>query len=75
MKFLKVPMTHPWIQQMTDADLDFIEMATRLDDPKELEKALNAFYDEDFDAWAESDESAAVDIKQHSDEDDWEEVD
>lgn len=52
MKLFRVPITHEYIQNLTEFDLEFIEMSTALDDPKLREKILNTVYDEEFDDYA-----------------------
>lgn len=59
MKLFNVPITHEYIQNLTEFDLDFIDWSTALDDPKFREKLENVFYDPDFDSWAEEDEESA----------------
>lgn len=51
MKTFNVPITHPFIQQLTDFDLEFINWSIRFDDPKVLDKYKNTVYDDEFDAW------------------------
>lgn len=51
MKTFNVPITHPYIQQLTDFDLEFISWSTRFDDPKVLDKYRNTVYDDEFDEW------------------------
>lgn len=51
MKTFNVPITHPYIQQLTDFDLEFISWSTRFDDPKVLDKYKNTVYDDEFDEW------------------------
>lgn len=57
MKLFKVPINHPYIQNLTNFDLDFIEYSTLWDDPKIREKLQNTFYDDEFDEWADETES------------------
>lgn len=52
MKLFNVPITHEYIQNLTEFDLEFIEMSTALDNPKLREKILNTVYDEEFDDYA-----------------------
>ncbi len=56
MKLFRVPISHPYIQNLTSFDLDFIEVSTLWDNPKIREKLQNTFYDEDFDEWADETE-------------------
>ena len=49
MKLFRVPMTHPFIQNLTEYDLDFIDWSTSLDNPKFFEKIKNTFYDDEYD--------------------------
>lgn len=48
-KLFGVPITHPYIQQLTDFDLDFLEWSAAYDNPKFREKMQNTVYDDDFD--------------------------
>lgn len=57
MKLFQVPISHPYIQNLTSFDLDFIEYSTLWDNPKVREKLQNTFYDEDFDEWADETEA------------------
>lgn len=54
MRTFKVPMTHPYIQGLTEFDLSFIEWSAALDDPKLREKIENTVYDDEFDEWYNS---------------------
>ena len=56
MKLFRVPINHPYIQNLTNFDLDFIEYSTLWDDPKIREKLQNTFYDDEFDEWADETE-------------------
>lgn len=49
MRTFNVPVTHPYIQNLTNFDLEFIECSTAFDNPKVLEKYLNTVYDDEFD--------------------------
>lgn len=51
MKTFNVPITHPYIQGLTEFDLNFIDWSAALDDPKLREKIENTVYDDDFDSW------------------------
>ena len=53
MKLFHVPITHEYIQNLTDFDLEFIDLSTALDDPRVFEKLQNTFYDDDFDEYAD----------------------
>lgn len=57
MKLFQVPINHPYIQGLTQFDLDFIELSTLWDNPKIREKLQNTFYDEEFDDWADETEA------------------
>ena len=52
MKLFRVPITHEYIQNLTEFDLQFIDVSTALDNPKFYEKIKNTFYDEEFDEYA-----------------------
>ena len=52
MKLFRVPITHEYIQNLTEFDLQFIDISTALDNPKFYEKIKNTFYDEEFDEYA-----------------------
>lgn len=56
MKLFKVPITHEYIQNLTEFDLQFIEMSTALDNPRLREKILNTIYDEDYDEYEKESE-------------------
>lgn len=53
MKLFNVPITHEFIQNLTEFDLEFIEMSTALDNPKLRDKILNTVHDEEFDDYAD----------------------
>jgi hypothetical protein len=57
MKLFQVPINHPYIQNLTGFDLDFIEYSTLWDNPKIREKLQNTFYDDEFDEWADETEA------------------
>lgn len=52
MKLFGVPITHEYIQNLTEFDLQFIDVSSALDNPKFYEKIKNTFYDEEFDEYA-----------------------
>lgn len=56
MKLFRVPINHPYIQNLTPFDLNFIEYSELWDNPKVREKLKNTFYDEEFDEWADETE-------------------
>lgn len=64
MKTFNVPITHPYIQNLTDFDLEFIQWASLFDNPKILKKYQNTIYDDEFDDWyneaIQEDEAAAA---------------
>lgn len=71
MKTFNVPITHPYIQQLTDFDLEFIEWSSLFDNPKILKKFQNTVYDEEFDQWYEEalqEDEAAAQGKENDDE-------
>lgn len=49
MKFFRKPINHPYIQNLTDFDLAFLEVSEILDDPKARDKLMHTFYDDEFD--------------------------
>lgn len=53
MKTFNVPITHPYIQSLTEFDLEFIEWSSLFDNPKFLKKFQNTVYDSEFDQWYE----------------------
>ena len=52
-KFYQLPLTDPSIQELDPFDLQFIEYSMIADDPKQLEKLKNYYYDPEFDEWLE----------------------
>lgn len=60
MKLFRVPMTHEYIQNLTEFDLQFIEMSTALDNPRLREKILNTVYDEDYDDYEKESEEDSL---------------
>ena len=56
MKLFQVPINHPYIQNLTPFDLNFIEYSGLWDNPKLREKLQNTFYDEEFEDWADETE-------------------
>ena len=57
MKTFHVPINHPYIQNLTEFDLEFIQWSSALDDPKFFAKVKNTFYDDEFDEWIEEQEN------------------
>ena len=49
MKLFHVPMTHEYIQNLNEFDLEFIDWSYALDKPGVMDKLRNTVYDEDFD--------------------------
>lgn len=49
MKTFHVPINHPFIQQLTDLDLEFLDWSSALDNPKFYNKMKNTYFDDDFD--------------------------
>lgn len=71
MKTFNVPITHPYIQNLTDFDLSFIEWSSLFDNPKILKKFQNTVYDDEFDSWYEEalqEEEAAANGDDEEDE-------
>jgi hypothetical protein len=62
MKLFQVPINHPYIQNLTSFDLNFIEWASAMDNPEFMQKMQNTFYDEEFDDfWENYDEEKYAD--------------
>lgn len=51
MKTFHVPITHEFIQNLTELDLEFIDWSAALDNPKVYDKVKNTYYDDDFDEY------------------------
>lgn len=81
MKTFQVPINHPYIQNLTSWDLEFIEVSTALDNPKIREKLQNTIYDDDFDDyWDETmnstqEQNEESDISQERSTNDYEDDD
>lgn len=61
MKLFGVPITHKYIQDLTEFDMYFIDCSSALDDPKIYDKIKNTVYDEEFDEYANSTEDELTD--------------
>lgn len=51
MKTFHVPISHPYIQNLTERDLEFLDWSSALDNPKIYDKVKNTYYDDDFDEY------------------------
>lgn len=52
-KFYHLPLNDQRIQDLDIYDLEFIEHSMIADDPKQLEKLKNYYFDPEFDEWLE----------------------
>lgn len=52
-KFYSLPLNDQRIQDLDPYDLEFIEYSMIADDPKQLNKLKNYYFDPDFDEWLE----------------------
>lgn len=70
-KIFGVPLTHPYIQNLTHYDLELMYYLTIFEDPKVVEKYKNRFVDDSFNDFM-TDES--IPINPFETEEEWEEV-
>lgn len=69
-KLFGVPITHPYIQNLTKFDLDFIDWSSAYDNPKFKEKMQNTVYDESFeDFWNGDADVNGQDVSSNTEED------
>ena len=66
-KLFHVPMTHPYIQGLTEHDLSFIAWSEALDDPEFVKKLENTYYDDEFEEWANEELSDDTTVTSESD--------